>query len=198
MSFEHLIADYGYLAVLIVTFIEGETIVILAGLAVHLGYGLELQYVITAAVAGSFSGDQLWYYVGRHWGPKIIAKRLSWQEGAKKVYAHLHRHQYWLILTFRFYYGLRNVTPFVVGAAHVPRVRFFTLNLIGAVVWAIVFGYVGFFLGEASQLFIDDYKRYGLYLLGAMVVVGAAIWLITLTRHRSKARQIREGVRGEE
>jgi membrane protein DedA with SNARE-associated domain len=187
MSLEQLIADYGYLAVLIITFIEGETIVILAGLAAHLGY-LELYWVIAAAVAGSFSGDQFWYYIGRHWGPKVIAKRLSWQEGAEKVYKHLHRHQYWLILTFRFYYGLRNVTPFVVGAAHVPRLRFFLLNLIGAVVWAISFAYIGYLLGEASKLFIADLRHYGLYLLGALLLVGLLVWLTTLIRHRRKAR----------
>lgn len=190
MSLEQLIADYGYLAVLIVTFIEGETIVILAGLAAHLGY-LELYWVIVAAVTGSFSGDQFWYYIGRHWGPKVIAKRLSWQEGAQKVYTLLHRHQYWLILTFRFYYGLRNVTPFVVGAANVPRLRFFLLNLVGAIVWAIVFAYVGYLLGEASKLFIADFKRYGLTVLGALLIVGLGIWLTTLIRHRRRAREHR-------
>ncbi len=188
MSLDQLITDYGYLAVLIVTFIEGESIVILAGLAAHLGY-LELQWVIGAAILGSFSGDQFWYYIGRHWGPKVIAKRLSWQEGADKVYKHLHRHQYWLILTFRFYYGLRNVTPFVVGSAQVPRIRFFVLNLIGAIVWAIAFGYIGFLLGEASKLFIDDLHRYGRYLLAAVVVIGLAVWLTTLILLRRRARQ---------
>lgn len=188
MSLEELIATYGYLAILVITFIEGETIVILAGVAAHLGL-LELPWVIAAAVAGSFSGDQLWYYVGRHWGPKIIARRLSWQEGAQKVYKHLHRHQYWLILTFRFYYGLRNVTPFVVGSAHIPRLRFFSLNLTGAIVWAIIFAYVGYGLGEASQFFIDDFKRYGLYFLGGLLLVGFTVWLITLIRHRRKARE---------
>jgi len=187
MSLEQLIAEYGYLAILLITFIEGETIVILAGVAAHLGY-LELQWVIASAVAGSFSGDQLWYYIGRHWGPKIIARRLSWQESAQKVYKHLHRHQYWLILTFRFYYGLRNVTPFVVGSAHIPRLRFFTLNLIGAIVWAITFAYIGYGLGEASQFFVDDFRRYGLYFLGVLVLIGSGLWLVALVRRRRKAR----------
>jgi membrane protein DedA with SNARE-associated domain len=189
MSLEQLIADYGYLAVLVITFIEGETIVILAGFAAHFFGVLEPRWIIVCAVAGSFCGDQLWYYIGRHWGPKIIAKRLSWQESADKVYKHLHRHQYWLILTFRFYYGLRNVTPFVVGAAGVPRLRFFVLNLIGAIVWAISFTYIGYFLGEASKYFIDDFKRYGLYLFGGLVALGVAVWMTTLIRHRRKARE---------
>ena len=67
MSLEELIATYGYLAVLVITFIEGETIVILAGVAAHLGY-LDVNWVIVTAIAGSFGGDQLWFYIGRHWG----------------------------------------------------------------------------------------------------------------------------------
>ena len=189
MSLEELITNYGYLAVLVITFIEGETIVILAGVAAHLGY-LDVNWVIVTAIAGSFAGDQLWFYIGRRWGPRIIAKRLSWQEGAHKVYKHLDRHQYWLILTFRFYYGLRNVTPFVCGSAGIPRLRFFTLNLIGAIVWAIAFTYIGYGLGEAaSQLFIDDFKRYGLYFLGGLLLVGFGVWLTTLIIHRHKAKE---------
>src|SRR5438477_8680475 len=96
----HLIENYGYLTVLIWTFIEGETIVILAGMAVASGIGgLELSWVIACSIGGSFFGDQFYYYLGRRYGPKIIAKRLSWQAAAERVYTHLRRHQYWLILS---------------------------------------------------------------------------------------------------
>ncbi len=181
-----LIKNYGYLAILIGTFLEGETILILGGFAAHMGI-LELPWVIASAIAGSFSGDQLYFYIGRHFGPKIISKRLSWQEGAAKVYRHLHRHQNLLILSFRFFYGFRNVTPFAVGAAHISRLRFFTLNLIGAIIWAFAFAYAGYLFGEAFRLFLDDFKRYELYVLLALVLVGLLIWLVTLMRHRRRA-----------
>ena len=188
MSLEEFVQQYGYLAILIGTFFEGETIVIVAGVAAHMGL-LELKWVILSALAGSFSGDQLYYYIGRHWGPKIIARRLSWQEGAQKVYRLLHRHQYFLILTFRFYYGLRNVTPFAVGSAQVPRLRFFTLNLIGAIVWAITFAYAGFFFGQAVKLFIDDYHRYAMYVIGGALIAAAVVWTIMTIRHRRSAKK---------
>ncbi len=181
-----LIRNYGYLAILIGTFLEGETILILGGFAAHMGF-LELPWVIASAIAGSFSGDQLYFYIGRHFGPRIIAKRLSWQEGAAKVYRHLHRHQNLLILSFRFFYGFRNVTPFAVGAAHVSRTRFFALNLIGAIVWAFSFAYAGYLFGEAFRLFLDDFKRYELFVLLALVLAGLVIWLLTLIRHRRRA-----------
>ena len=181
-----LIKNYGYLAVLIGTFLEGETILILGGFAAHMGF-LELPWVIASAFAGSFSGDQLYFYIGRHYGPKIISKRLSWQEGAEKVYKHLHRHKNLLILSFRFFYGLRNVTPFAVGSAHISRSRFFILNLIGAIIWAVSFAYAGYLFGEAFRLFLDDFKRYELYVLLGLVLVAVLIWLATLIRHRRQA-----------
>jgi membrane protein DedA with SNARE-associated domain len=186
----YLIENYGYITILIWTFIEGETIVILAGMAVASSIGgLELGWVVASAIAGSFTGDQLYYYLGRHYGPKIIARRLSWQAGAERVYKHLHRHQYWLILTFRFYYGLRNVTPFAVGAAQIPRLRFFALNLIGAIVWAICFAGGGYLLGETLKLFMDDYHRYAIYVLGLVLLGAIAMWVFTIVRLRRKARE---------
>jgi membrane protein DedA with SNARE-associated domain len=180
-----LIRNYGYLAVLIGTFLEGETILLLGGLAAHMGF-LELPWVMAAALTGSFTGDQLYFYIGRRYGPKIIAKRLSWQESAKKVYRHLHRHQNLLILTFRFFYGLRNVTPFAVGAAGISRSRFFVLNLIGAVVWAVAFATAGYLSGEAFRLMLSDFRHYELYVLLGLLVAGILLWLITLIRRRRR------------
>ena len=185
-ALSELSRNCGYLAVLIGTFLEGETILILGGLAAHMGY-LELPWVMAAALTGSFTGDQLYFYIGRHYGPKIIARRLSWQESAEKVYRHLHRHQNLLILSFRFFYGLRNVTPFAVGAAQISRVRFFALNLIGAVIWAMAFATAGYLSGEAFRLLLDDFKRYELYILLGLLIAGILFWLITLVRRRRRA-----------
>ena len=185
-ALSELIRNYGYIAILIGTFLEGETILILGGLAAHMGY-LELPWVMAAALTGSFTGDQLYFYIGRRYGPMVIARRLSWQESAEKVYRHLHRHQNLLILSFRFFYGLRNVTPFAVGAAQISRVRFFALNLIGAVIWAVAFATAGYLFGEAFRLLLDDFKRYELYILLGLIIAGVLFWLVTLIRRRRRA-----------
>ena len=58
MSLQQLITDYGYLAILMGTFLEGETILILGGFASHRGY-LELPWVVVSAFIGTLAGDQL-------------------------------------------------------------------------------------------------------------------------------------------
>jgi membrane protein DedA with SNARE-associated domain len=49
----------------------------------------------------------------------------------------LNRFRTLLILIFRFLYGLRAVTPFVIGMSTVPTRTFVLLNAIGALVWAV-------------------------------------------------------------
>ena len=52
LSLAELLDTYGYLALVVGTFLEGETVVVLAGFAAHRGY-----LVATAGDAGRVRGD---------------------------------------------------------------------------------------------------------------------------------------------
>jgi membrane protein DedA with SNARE-associated domain len=184
---QHLIETYGYAAVALGTFLEGEVILVLAGFAAYSGY-LELEWVMLCAFIGSLTGDQLYFYVGRHFGARIIRKRLSWQASADRVYRLLERHQVILILSFRFLYGVRSVAPFAIGASHrVPRLRFFALNAIGAAVWAVAVAWGGYLFGKTLQLLFEDVQRYETYALIALVILGLVVWVTSLVRRRRRA-----------
>lgn len=176
MSLEHLISHYGYLAILIGTFFEGETILVLGGLAAHSGY-LSLPWVIAVAFIGSLSGDQLYFYIGRAKGMAFIEKRPRWHKPAKKVFDLLHRHQLPLILGFRFLYGLRSVTPFAIGASGISPVRFLILNAIGALVWAITVGSLGYLFGHVVEQVMGEIKHYEIWFLVGLAVLAVVAWL---------------------
>ena len=180
---EHLIETYGYLAVLIGTFFEGETILILAGFAAHRGY-LSLLGVILAAFAGTLCADQLMFYLGRRHSEALLARRPLWRERIDKAQRLLKRFHTPLILSFRFLYGLRTVTPFVIGMSTVPAWKFIIFNFIGALVWAIAIGSGGYIFGSALEILIGDIKRYEYYMLGLIALTGAGIWAIHLYRCR--------------
>lgn len=185
---QSLIETYGYWAILLGTFLEGETILVLGGVAAQLGY-LALPGVMLSAFVGSFLGDQLYFYIGRRYGPSLIAKRLSWQANAGRVYAILARYQNFLILTFRFYYGLRNVTPFAIGTSQISRQRFFVLNFIGAAIWAVAVAAGGYYFGHAMRAMFDDLARFELYIFATLVLAAVAIWVIGTIRRRRRARE---------
>ncbi|MEZ5570386.1 MAG: DedA family protein [Halioglobus sp.] len=176
MSLEELVSTYGYTAVTIGTFLEGETILVLGGFAAHRGF-LQLPLVMLCAFVGSFFGDQLFFFLGRRNGERMIDKRPHWREKSAKVMALLEKHQIALILGFRFLYGLRTVTPFLLGAARISPGRFFLLNMIGALVWAVVVGSLGYFFGYAVEAILGDIKRYELLLFVVITAVGLALWV---------------------
>lgn len=173
---ESLITHYGYWAVLVGTFLEGETVLVLGGFAAYQGY-LSLPWVILAAFAGSFSGDQLFFSLGRKYSARILLKRPAWQTQVNRVNKLMDRFQSWLILMFRFMYGLRTVTPFVIGMSPIPRVRFSLLNGIGALAWAAAIGTGGYLFGNLLEIFLGKIKHYEIEILAAIVAVGLIIGL---------------------
>jgi len=193
MPIEQLISAHGYVVILIGTFLEGETVLVVGGFLAHRGY-LELPWVIAAAFMGTLAGDQLFFFLGRKKGLQYLSKRPTWQAKAGRVSGLLHKHQLWIILGFRFLYGFRTVTPFLIGSSGFAPVRFVVLNVIGAAVWAVVFGVLGYLLGPTFELFLKETKRYELRIVLVIIMVGVAFWLVHLfmeRRNRTHNKPIR-------
>lgn len=182
-----MIAKYGYLAVFVGTFFEGETILVLGGFAAHRGY-LELPYVMLAAFVGTFLGDQLYYFIGRRWGVRLLEKRPRWRERSAKAMALLHKYDVIFILSFRFIYGVRSVSPFVIGMSGISPMRFMPLNLIAAFIWAIAVGLLGYLFGEVFQRYMAEIKQYEFYVLGGIAGIGLLLWGRNLLRGRRRKR----------
>lgn len=183
MSLESFIENYGYLALVVGTFFEGETILVLGGFIAHRGY-LELPWVILSALAGSLAGDQLMFFLGRKHSPYILSKFPAWRARIEMMGRKLDRYQTLLILGFRFLYGFRTVAPFGLGMSPVPTMKFVILNAVSALLWASAIGTAGYLFGKALETLLGDIKRYELVAMGGILIVGAAIWTIHFLRKR--------------
>jgi membrane protein DedA with SNARE-associated domain len=176
MSLENFLEHYGYIALVVGTFLEGETILILAGIAVKLGY-LKMPGVITAAFIGTFAGDQLFFFLGRLKGRNMLAQRPHWQAKAKKVNSWLEQYQNSVILGFRFLYGFRTITPFIIGMSRIASAKFIIYNTFGALAWSIAVASLGYLFGHAAELVLDNLKGYEVKVLGGIALVGAGVWV---------------------
>ena len=185
MQFEQLITAYGYLAILIGTLFEGETILIMGGFLAHRGY-LHLPGVIMVAFVGSLAGDQLFYYLGRWKGASVLAKRRSWQRKVDRLQGLLRDHRLPVIVGFRFLYGVRMAAPFLIGTSGVSPGQFLVLNGIGAAIWSVVMGSLGYTVGLTIELFLAEAKRYELLIVGAIVVIGLVVWLVHFLLERTR------------
>ncbi len=185
MDLQSIIENYGYVAIVIGTFLEGETILVLAGLAAHQGY-LVLAWVILAAFLGSLCGDQLFFYLGRKHSQAVLSRRPAWKQKAEKVHGMMNRFQTPMILSFRFLYGLRTVAPFVIGMSPVSVKQFILLNAAGALIWAVAVAYGGYLFGHALEVFIGRLKSYEIYIMGSVAIFGLLIWIFHFYRRRRR------------
>jgi membrane protein DedA with SNARE-associated domain len=182
---ETFIQNYGYLAILVGTFFEGETILILGGFAAQRGY-LELPWVIAVAFIGTLCADQTFFILGRWHSRAFLARRPKWNARIAKAEQLLKRFKILLMLVFRFLYGLRSVTPFAIGMSTVPARQFVPLNAIGASVWAVVVGTGGYLSGDAIEAFLGDIRHLDLEVFIGIATIGILIWLVRFYRQRKR------------
>jgi len=180
---EQLVETYGYWAVLLGTFLEGETIVILAGFGAHRGY-LTLPGVVLAAFAGSLASDQFFFFLGRRHAERILARRPRWRHNFERATRILERRQEVFMLGFRFLWGLRTISPFVLGASGVAPRRFLAFDLVATTTWAIAISLIGYALGEAAESLLGRLERYEAAIAVAIVAAGLLGWWITRYRAR--------------
>lgn len=183
MDLAALIDSYGLIAVFIGAFLEGETILALAGLAAYRGYMEFHEIVLVAALAG-FLGDQFYFYIGRFKGKQILARFPKMEARAKRFDAMLARWHAPLIVGIRFMYGFRILGPIFLGMGRVPAWKFLVYNAIGAAIWAPLIAGIGYLFGEAVEAVLGDMKRFEMWLFAAIVVLGGTIYAVHAYRAR--------------
>jgi membrane protein DedA with SNARE-associated domain len=177
--------DLFYIITFIWTFLEGETFVIFAGAAASQGM-LNQTILIAAAWLGSFSGDQLYFWIGRRFGHRLLKRFPKLQGGVNVALAMLHKYHVGFILSFRFIYGVRNFSSFAMGMSPIGWPRFALLNFIAAGLWANTFAWAGYLLGKTFEAVLGDIaKDFGLIMLGIFAVVGGILFFV---HRRGKAR----------
>ena len=166
-----LIDSYGYLAVLAGAFLEGETVLALAGLAASRGY-LDFYTVAVVALIAGFAGDQLYFFLGRRNGSRILARFPDAQARAHRFDELLARWHAPLIVAIRFMYGFRIVGPILLGMGRVPAWKFMVFNFVGAAIWAPLVAGIGYAFGSIVKSVLADLQRYEIWLFTAVIAAG--------------------------
>lgn len=144
-----------YIILFLGSLVEGESVVLSAGFLAYTGF-LRLDYVMMIAFFATVTADQSLYYVGRFYGPGLLARHPKWQDRTAKIFRLLNKYSVGFILTFRFIYGIRTLSPLVIGTSGIPIRRFTILNFIAAVIWTVLSCSGGYLLG---YLFADDIEE---------------------------------------
>lgn len=141
-----LLPRYGYLAISIAAFWEGEAVLIAAGALCGAGY-LDWRLTIVAAAIGGAAGDQVYFYAAHDRAARLVQKSERLRRWYPRVSGFVLRHGTLAVLLSRFAAGLRITIPLVCATAGMPAKKYSSLNLISAVAWATVWVAISYQLG---------------------------------------------------
>lgn len=196
-----LLAAYGALAVLLVTFAEagmlvvgfflpGDSLLFPAGVLCasapgsHLGHGpyLSLWQVLLAAAVGSLVGTQVGFVIGQHGGRTLLASGCSRRLKGVAARAEdlLDRYGRRKAIVFgRFIPMVRTVLGPLAGALHVPTRTFTVWQVVGGLIWTQGTVLAGYLLGSS----VPGVQNYLLPLV--LLMVALSLLPLLFRRRRS-------------
>lgn len=135
---------------LIVTpFLPGDSLLFAAGTLAALGL-LNIWLLLALLCVAAFVGDSVNFSVGKFFGQKIFERnfRLIKREHLERTHHFYEKHGGKTIIIARFIPIIRTFAPFIAGVGNMHYGRFITFNLVGGVLWVMLFLTGGYFFGN--------------------------------------------------
>jgi membrane protein DedA with SNARE-associated domain len=179
LHLQQLLIQYGLIAVLVGSAIEGDFSLILAGVVAHLGI-FPFPLAVLVGTIGSLLGDTAWYGFGRLRGPKFREGRLYRRVGPT-IDRLARRMGPWELLAARFVYGTKAASMVFWGLHGLTLPRFLMIDALGCAIGATVFIGLGYLVSGSATVLLGQVRRVQLWLLGALIVGAVIVYLIHRT-----------------
>jgi membrane protein DedA with SNARE-associated domain len=188
MSPESLLHDFGYFAVFLGTFLEGEAILITAGFFASRGY-LDAFVVAIVAFAGAYAGHLFWFWLGRVHGVKLLDRFPRMKRHFGKGMRVFERYGAAAIVITQWLYGLRITAAVIIGMSRISLIKFAIYEAVSCAVWAVVITSAGYYFGRAIEALLGRVENIEKYALLIIAVVAVGMWAY----HRWKDKQVDSG-----
>jgi membrane-associated protein len=133
-------------------FLPGDSMLFTAGLLVATGTIQVNIWVLTALIiVAAIVGNQVGYLIGSKAGPALFNRpnsKLFKRENVDSAHAFFEKHGGKALILARFVPIIRTFVPVIVGVAQMSKRKFFTYNVIGAVLWGGGVTLLGYLLGD--------------------------------------------------
>ena len=153
--------------------------------------------MIACAALGAIAGDNLGYFVGRTGGRAIIERfgryvflKPEQLDRAEKFFA---KYGDKTVFFGRFIAILRAWAAFLAGVNHMPWRKFLIYNAAGGILWATLFGTLGFLAGRVFHDNFTQVERIARDLSwgGAILLVAIVIAIIVFFRLRRRRARLK-------
>lgn len=179
MDFQNLLIQYGYLMLILGLFIEGQTVLILAGFLAYLGY-FNYYYVLLISFPSLFLGDVAFYQLAFHWGQKRLAKKgkvlFLTKERIVKWEKFINSYGGSIVYFSKLIWGLGRNLFIILGLTGKPLRDVYKFDLAACFTSVIVFVSLGYFLGHSYIALEKTLEGFGL------IIVCLVLLIITLEK----------------
>jgi membrane protein DedA with SNARE-associated domain len=157
-------------------------------------YGIcNVWIMIAVALVGVLVGDSFVFYLGRHFGRKLLKRwpfRLFIEEKKiESIRVRLHAHRGKLLFSARFMPGVRSTVFFVSGLLHIPYPKLLVYDGMAAMVSVPTIIYSVYYFGDYIEYVVRLIKK----VEGGIAGLIAAIVLVFLVRYILKKRKLARG-----
>ena len=154
----------------ITPFLPGDSLLFAAGaLAAMQGSPINLWILIPAIFAAAVLGDTVNYEIGKWLGPKVFNRKDSWllnQDHLHKAHAFYEKYGGKTIILARFIPIIRTFAPFVAGIGKMTYLHFISYNVIGGLVWVLLFVFGGYWFADLPLV-----QNHFHYVIVAIIVI---------------------------
>ncbi|MCF7529295.1 DedA family protein [Neisseria lisongii] len=166
-------------------FLPGDSLLFAAGGIAAVG-AVDIHLMVLLLITAAILGDAVNFIIGKYFGNKLFANpdsKIFRRSYLDKTHAFYEKHGGKTIIIARFVPIVRTFAPFVAGMGNMPYAAFIRYNIIGAVLWVVLFAYGGYFF--ANIPFVKN--NLSLVML-AIIVLSVLPAVIEIWRARRKSR----------
>lgn len=173
---QEFLQQYGYAALALATFLEGETALLVAASLVSSGVFAGPETVFFGFF-GSFVSDWMYFLIGRFNGSYFVERRPALKAKLDPARKFFETHRLQILVSYRFLYGLRAVLPLMIGLTGVRPLYFLGFSLVAGLSWSSLVGGAGYLAGEYFQLTAESFESNGLLIILGFAACGVLLGL---------------------
>lgn len=172
---------------LVVTpFLPGDSLLFAAGGIAAIGE-MNIHVMVALLITSAIIGDAVNFMIGKYFGAKLFANpdsKIFKRSYLDKTHKFYEKYGGKTIIIARFVPIVRTFAPFVAGMANMHYGRFIRFNVIGAVLWVVLFSYAGYFFANIPVV----KNNLGL-VLGAIIVISVLPGVIEVIRAKRAGKR---------
>ena len=172
---------------LVVTpFLPGDSLLFAAGGIAALGE-MNIHLMVALLLVAAILGDAVNFAIGKYFGARLFANpdsKIFRRAYLDKTHAFYEKHGGKTMIIARFVPIVRTFAPFVAGMGNMHYGRFIRYNIIGAILWVVLFSYAGYFFANIPLV-----KNNLALVLAAIIVISVLPGVIEVVRARREAKR---------